>query len=66
MAKTKICGEEYIDIEDIHCPKCGYEDFEWENNSSYPNCDIWKCKCDKCGHRFTVVEERFYQIEDEE
>ena len=31
MAKTKIFGEEYIDMEDIACPKCGCEDFEWDN-----------------------------------
>ena len=66
MAKTEICGEEYIDMEDIACPKCGCEDFEWENDGSYPNCEIWICECAECGHKFKVIEESFYQIIDEE
>ena len=66
MAKTKIFGEEYIDMEDIACPKCGCEDFEWDNIDSYPNGNTWECECAECGHKFRVIEESFYQIEDEE
>ena len=66
MAKTKIFGEEYLDMEDLKCPKCGCEDFEWDNDGSYPNTEIWDCKCCECGHKFRVIEESFYQIEDEE
>ena len=66
MAKTKIFGEEYLDMEDLKCPKCGCEDFDWDNDGSYPNSEIWDCKCCECGHKFTVIEESFYQIEDEE
>lgn len=66
MAKTKIFGEEYLDMEDLKCPKCGCEDFDWDNDGSYPNTEIWDCKCCECGHKFRVIEESFYQIEDEE
>ena len=64
MAKTVINGTEYIDIEDITCPKCGCEDFEWDNIDSYPNSNTWECECTECGHKFIVVEESFYRYEE--
>lgn len=65
MAKTILFGEEYCDIGDIRCPKCGCEDYEWENVDSYPDGDTWRCTCDECGHQFTVYEESFYRIAEE-
>lgn len=57
--------EGYGDIEDIVCPMCGCEDFEWENIESCPDSDTWRCTCDECGHEFTVIEVSFYKIEEE-
>lgn len=53
----------YMDMEDITCPKCGSDCFEWDNVGSYPNSDEWECECDECGKKFTVFQESFYKIE---
>lgn len=66
MAKTEICGKEYIDMEDIKCPKCESVDFNWVNVGCSPNGDTWACTCEECGHKFKVIEESFFQVEDEE
>lgn len=67
MAKTEIFGEVYCDINDLECPKCGSEDFEWdEHEECDPDSDVWICECCECGHRFRVLQESFYRVEDEE
>lgn len=66
MATTRIGNRDYIDMKDIHCPKCGSDDFEWENVESYPDGNTWHCTCAECGHEYTVIEESFYRIEEDE
>jgi len=57
-----IMDDEYGDIEDIECPKCGSPDYDWENIDSYPNGNIWMCTCADCGKKFRVMEQSFYRI----
>lgn len=58
----------YGDLEDIKCPKCDCEDFEWiHHRESCENHDIWTCECTACGHKFTVIQEsQFKAIDDME
>ena len=48
------------------CPKCGSRDFKWVNVGSHSNGDTWRCTCMKCDHEYTVVEECFFRIEEDE
>ena len=66
MATTRIGNWDYIDMEDIRCPKCGSRDFKWVNVGSHSNGDTWRCTCMKCDHEYTVVEECFFRIEEDE